>query len=159
MVGISRWDPFYDLRSVMDDLFAQGFSRPWRALPMLDYESTFPIDILETDEAVEVKAALPGYGPDEVDITVTGDALTIRAQHIPASEGSENGGNRNTPQASLARSFTLPVMVDAEKAEATYEYGMLYLTLPKAESVRPKQIRIGTRTEAIASPEPAAATA
>ena len=57
-------DPFTDLRQTMDQLFEQGFSRPWRYLQSDNYQMTLPVEVWPTDETVEVKAALPGVRPD-----------------------------------------------------------------------------------------------
>jgi len=144
MTTMIQWEPFYELRNTMDRLFDQGFSRPWRLLSAAESQATFPVDIWEDGDAVEVAAALPGIYPDDVDITVVGDTLTIKAQHAATEEQSQRSYYvHEVPYGSWHRSFTLPVMVEPDKAEARYEHGMLYLTLPKAESVRPRQIRIG----------------
>lgn len=144
MTNLVQWDPFAEIRSTMDRLFEQGFSRPWRLLNVAEYQATFPADIWETDEAIEVVAALPGVRPDDVDIAVVGNVLNIKASaHEPeAAQTQRNYFRRELQYGSYARSFSLPVSVEPDKAEARYEHGMLYLTLPKAESVRPKQIKI-----------------
>ena len=145
MTNIVRWDPFTDLRQTMDQLFEQGFSRPWRFLQSETYQMAMPVEIWETDEAVEVKAALPGVRPEEVDITVVHDALTIKAQHHDdAGDAKRNYHARELSYGEMGRSFTLPVSVDSDKAEARFENGMLYLHLPKSEAVRPKQIKISS---------------
>ena len=145
MTNLFRWDPFTDLRQTMDQLFDQGFSRPWRMLQNPDYQAAaFPVEVWETDDAVEIKAALPGMRPEDVDITVANDVLTIKAEHPgETDDGQRNYHRREITYGSYTRSFSLPVSVDSDKAEANYEHGMLYLKLPKAESVRPKQIKIG----------------
>ena len=150
MTTMIQWEPIYELRNTMDRLFDQGFSRPWRLISPPEYQAAFPVDIWETGEAVEVKAALPGIYPDDVDITVVGDTLTIKAQHTPSEEqGQRSYYVHEVPYGAWQRTFTLPVSVEADKADARYEHGMLYLTLPKAESVRPKQIKVsaGQSTE------------
>ena len=150
MTSMSQWEPVYELRNTMDRLFDQGFSRPWRLISPQEYQAAFPVDIWETGEAVEVKAALPGIYPDDVDITVVGDTLTIKAQHTRSEEqGQRNYYVHEVPYGAWQRTFTLPISVEADKADARYEHGMLYLTLPKAESARPKQIKVsaGQSTE------------
>jgi len=144
--NLTQWDPFSDLRKTMDSLFDQGFSRPWRLMTPWDHnaEVGLPVDIWETDEAIVLKGALPGIDPEQVDINVTNDVLTIKAENTSDGIGEQvKFYRRELSPASLSRSFGLPVPVDADKAEARYQHGMLYLTLPKAEVARPKQIRIG----------------
>lgn len=144
MTNLVRWDPFSDLRATMDRLFDEGFSRPWRFLPPTETEmSSFPVEISETDNEVDVKAALPGVKPEDVDISVTNDVLTIKAQHREQQEDRRKGYyRREIRYGTYQRSIALPMGVDADKAKATFKDGMLHLMLPKAESMRPKQIRV-----------------
>jgi HSP20 family protein len=148
MTNMVRWDPFSDLRKTMDSLFDEGFSRPWRALTPEAFEAGFPLDVSQTEDAIEVKASLPGVKPEDVDITVQNDVLTIRASHRTEQEDKKREFyRREIRHGSYQRSFSLPMSVDADKAEASFEHGELVLRLPKAESVRPKQIRIGGAPE------------
>jgi HSP20 family protein len=148
MTNLTRWDPFADLRGTMDRLFDEGFSRPWRLLPATNgegFEATFPVEVSETETDLEVKAALPGVKPEEVDVTVTNDVLTIKAEHKDTSEEKKRDYyRREIRYGSFHRSMTLPVSVDSDKAEARYENGILTLKFPKAEALRPKQIKVGT---------------
>jgi len=144
MTNVVRWDPFNDLRTTMDRLFDEGFSRPWRFLPSNgEYENPFPIEVAETEDAIEVKASMPGVDPQAVDITVANDVLTIKAEHRAQTEDTKREYYRSEIRyGAFHRALSLPVSVDADKAEAHFEHGMLYLKLPKAESLRPKQIKI-----------------
>ena len=148
MTNVTRWDPFADFRGTMDRLFDEGFSRPWRVLPATaadGYEATFPVEVSETESDLEVKAALPGVNPDEVDITVQNDVLTIKAEHKDTSEDKKRDYyRREIRYGAFHRAMTLPVSVDSDKAEAKFENGVLSLKLPKAEALRPKQIKVGT---------------
>jgi HSP20 family protein len=145
MTNLIRWDPFIDLRQTMDQLFDQGFSRPWRMLQNSEYQVGFPVEVWESDESVEIKAALPGLRPEDVEVTVTNDALTIKAEHHEEPEDQKRTYHRREINyGAHARSFSLPVSVDSDKAEARFDGGMLYLKLQKAESVRPKQIKISS---------------
>jgi HSP20 family protein len=137
----------------MDRLFEQGFSRPWNLLSS-EFQASFPVDIWETNDAVEIRAALPGYRPEDVDVSMVGDVLTIKATD-PESEHEEDLSptyhRREISHASCSRSLRLPVSVDSDRAEANYEHGMLHLTLPKAEAARPKQIKIGASSTGVLS--------
>ena len=106
-----------------------------------------PIDVYETGGAVIVRAALPGARPDDIDITVTGDNLTLRAEVREAPlEGPEVQRRQREHRYGLyTRSLTLPAEVQSDRVEATFEYGMLTLTMPKAPHLQPKTIRINTR--------------
>jgi HSP20 family protein len=152
MTSVTRWDPFADLRGTMDRLFDEGFSRPWRLIPAANgegYEATFPVEVSETESDIEVKASLPGVKPEEVEITVQNDVLTIKAQHKDTSEEKKRDYyRREIRYGAFHRSMTLPVSVDSDKAEAAFENGVLSLKLPKAEALRPKQIKVGTANDA-----------
>jgi len=130
----------------MDNLFDQGFPRPWRLMSGADFETgtSMPVDVWETDDALMIQASIPGIKPDNVDIQVSNGVLTIKAERPQDStEEQAHYYRRELSRNGFARAFSLPVAVDSDKAEARYEYGTLYLTLPKAEVARPKQIKIG----------------
>jgi HSP20 family protein len=145
MTNLTRWDPFSDLRGTMDRLFDEGFSRPWRLIPTADtVEAPIPVEVSETEGEVEVKASLPGVKPEELEITVTNDVLTMKAQHREVAEDKKRDYyRREIRYGSFHRSLTLPTSVDSDKAEAHFENGMLYLRMPKVEAMRPKQIKVG----------------
>jgi HSP20 family protein len=131
----------------MDRLFDEGFSRPWRFMAPTDYESSFPLEIAETDDTVDVKASMPGVRPEDVEITVANDVLTIKAEHREETEDKKKEYyRREIRYGAFHRSLSLPVSVDADKAEARFENGMLHLKLPKAEALRPKQIKVAGTT-------------
>ena len=144
MADIIRWDPFRELQSMretVDHLFDRGFGRPWRLAGL--EEGFFPIDLLENDDDLVVKASLPGVKPDEVRISVTGDTLTIKGETTSETEEKKaNYYRQERRYGSFQRSLSLPVKVDADKAEATFEHGVLNLRLPKAQDVRPKTIEV-----------------
>jgi HSP20 family protein len=150
MTNMIRRDPFTDLRSTMDRLFDEGFSRPWRFINTESYEASMPIEVSETDTELVVKAALPGVKPEEVDVTVANDVLTIKAEHKETTEeGKREFYRREIRYGAFNRSLSLPVTVDADQAEASYDNGVLSLRLPKAASIRPKQIKVGSASGAI----------
>jgi len=146
MADIIRWDPFAEmasLRQTVDRLFDE--TRPWRVFGGNGGSSAgyFPVDVYETNDEVVVKASLPGVKPDDIDISVTGQLLTLKAE--AREEHEDKGRNwyrRERTAGTYLRQFTLPTEVDAEKAQANFEHGVLELHLPKAESVKPKQIKV-----------------
>jgi HSP20 family protein len=145
MTNVTRWDPFGDLRTTMDRLFDEGFSRPWRLMPgPVEQEWVFPVEVSETEDAIEVKASLPGVKPGEVEITVANDVLTIKAEHKDITdEKKRDYYRREIRYGAFHRALSLPVSVDADKADARFDNGLLTLSLPKAEALRPKQIKVG----------------
>lgn len=151
MAMINRYDPFREalsLRDAMDRLFQESVVRPngWTA------SAAVPVDLHETEQGYVLEVALPGWKPEDVNITFQDGALTISGQYNQQTEQEQNGKTwhlRERKFASFSRSFTFPTTVDANKAEANYENGVLTLTLPKAESAKPRQIKIGSAAKAI----------
>jgi HSP20 family protein len=97
----------------------------------------------QTDDEVVVKASLPGFKVDEVQINVTGDVLTLRGEMKQEEEKKERAWHiREHRWGSFERSIALPTEVTADKAVADFENGILTITLPKAEEVKPKTITV-----------------
>lgn len=151
MTNLTRWDPFSDMRITMDRLFDEGFSRPWRVIPRSsEPETTFPVEVSESDEALEVKASLPGVKPAEVEVTIANGVLTIKAAHEEKTEEKKKDYyRREIRYGSFHRALSLPVSIDADKAEARFDNGILLLTLPKAEALRPRRIKVGTGPDVV----------
>jgi HSP20 family protein len=90
-----------------------------------------------------VKAAVPGVKPEEVDVSIIGDILTIKGEHKEEKEVKEDNYFRKERRyGTFSRSVQIPVPVKTDKAEAVFDNGVLTLTLPKAEAVKPKQIKV-----------------
>ncbi len=145
MADIIRWDPFREvtsLRDAMDRLFEDSFVRPSRFWPEIG-SGDLAIDMYQTADDVVVKASIPGMKPEEVDISIAGDILTIKGEHKEEKETKEQDYFvKERHYGSFNRSLTIPVAVKTDKAKAVFENGVLTLTLPKAEEVKPKQIKI-----------------
>ena len=141
MTQLTRWDPFRDLislREAMDRLLEESVVRPRTEGPR-----ALPVDMYETEEALVVKAAIPGVDPEDIDISITGDTLTINGEIKMAEEAEEAEYICcERPYGSFSRSLAIPVAVEADEAEAEFEDGILTLTMPKAEEVKPKAIKI-----------------
>lgn len=103
-----------------------------------------PVDIVEDQNQVSIAAELPGVKPEDVRIAVENNILTIRGEKtLERREGDEARAHRyERTYGSFERSFTVPSSVDAERIEARYEHGMLYVTLPKTERAKPRQITV-----------------
>jgi HSP20 family protein len=148
-MAIERWDPFREaviLRDAMNSLLQESFVRPG-GLAAPNGPATMPLDISETEDAFVVKASLPGIKPEDVQMTVQGDTLTIRAESKAEEEKKgEHWHLRERRFGSFQRSVSLATPVNSERAEARYENGVLTLTLPKSEAAKPRQIKIGGAT-------------
>jgi HSP20 family protein len=93
----------------------------------------------QTDDGWRIDVPLPGIDPKDVAIEVAGNNLTIRAE-VPTDEGEKNEGR-------YERTFTIPQFLDLEKLTASHRHGMLRLTLPLKESVKPRRVQIETQVE------------
>jgi HSP20 family protein len=144
MSNLTRWEPMREmmtLREAMDRLFDDAFTRP---LNVRDGGWSSPaIDMYQTDDDVVVKAALPGFKADDVQINVTGDMLTIRGETKNEEEQKDKAWHiREQRWGSFERTVALPTDVIADKANADFSDGILTITLPKAEEVKPKTISV-----------------
>jgi len=127
----------------MDRVFEDFFGPRRRGLIPWEGEWTPSMDVAETAEQVVVKAEVPGIDPKDINISLQGDVLTVKGEK--KSEREEKEENYHLVERSygaFSRSVTLPAAVDAEKIEAKYEKGVLTITCPKKEVVKPKQIEI-----------------
>ena len=144
-MAVEYWAPFRDavsLRDAMNSLFQESFVRPGTS-PAQSAYAALPLDVCETEHEFVVKAALPGVSPDDVEITVHGDTLTIRGESKAEEEKKgEHWHLRERRFGTFQRSVALATPVNSEKAQADYDLGVLTLTLPKAESAKPRQIKI-----------------
>jgi HSP20 family protein len=147
MSNLIRWEPAREmmtLRDAMDRLFDDAFTRP---LHLNDGNWSMPaVDMYQTDNEIVVKAAIPGVKTDEVQINVTGEVLTIKGEIKEKEEVKEKAYHlREQRWGMFERTLALPTDVIADKAKAEFENGVLTITLPKAEEVRPKTISIKTK--------------
>ena len=140
-----RWEPFREvvsLKQAMDRLFEDSMVHPARFWPE-NGKNEFKIDMYQTGDRVVVKASLPGLKPEEVDISVTGDVVTIRGEHKEELEIKEEAYLRKEQgYGSFCRAITVPVDVKSDQAEAVFENGILTLTLPKAEEIKTRSIKV-----------------
>lgn len=147
MSNLIRWEPAREmmtLREAMDRLFDDAFTRP---LSLSGNNWSIPaVDMYQTDNEVVVKAALPGIKADDVQLNVTGEVLTIKGETKQENETKEKAYHiREQRWGAFERSLVLPTEVVADKAKADFENGILTITLPKAEEVKPKTINIKTK--------------
>lgn len=146
MTIVRRTSPLGELvslRQAMDRLFEDSFVRPrgW-GFPS-EMGASLPLDVTNTADALVVEAALPGIRPEEVEITVEDGTLTIQAES--KTERQETQGETlisEIRRGSMSRTVALPTGLEPDKATATFEHGVLRLTFPRAEAVKPRQIRI-----------------
>jgi HSP20 family protein len=149
-----RWQPFEDvvsLRDAMDRLFEESYWRPWRAecgVRNGGSVASLPVDVYETDDELVINARVSGIAPEDVEITIHGDTVTIRGELHSAAEDEESKDWKwyahELRHGPIGRTVTLPTLVDVDKVEAHFQNGLLTLRLPKAEEVKPKVIKVKT---------------
>ena len=144
-----RWrDPFErtalselnKLQEEMNMLFERFFGRR----PLTPSTGVFPpINVSEDDDNVYLTAELPGISPDQIDITVEEESVTIKGERKAEPESSEVSYHRKErEEGEFSRTITLPTRIQADKVTAEAKDGILSLVLPKAEEVKPKKIEI-----------------
>ena len=147
MTKMIRFEPMREmvtLREAMDRLFDDAFMRP-STLAGSNWQVP-AVDMYQTDDEIIVKAALPGIKADEVQISVTGEVLTLKGEVKQEEETKEKTYHiREQRWGSFERTVILPTDVVADKAKADFEDGILTISLPKAEEVRPKTITVKAR--------------
>ena len=148
-MALARWTPYRDVMAVRDEMnrvlnevFGRGagagdesawFSGAWSP----------PVDIYETDEALVMKAELPGFSKDDIGIEMKENTLVISGERKHEAEVKEgNYHRRERMYGAFQRSFMLPTMVDRDKVNASYKDGVLELRLPKAVEAQPKRIAV-----------------
>jgi HSP20 family protein len=147
------------LRQAMDRLFEDSFVRP-RTWGLGATESAgLPLDVINDANELVVEAALPGFTPDDVEITVEDGTLSIRAEsHSERSTGEGEALVREIRRGSVSRVLALPTGLEPDRANATFENGILTLRIPRAEAVKPRQIRITPTVDGTSTDQPAVAT-
>ena len=147
MANIIRWEPFNELvslRDAMDRLFEESIIRPRGVIE--SFAEGLAVDMYQTKDEVIVKAAIPGVKPEDLDVSVSNDILTLKGEFKQEeSVERENYIRRERRFGSFSRALPLPMPVDVEKASAEFEHGVLKLVLPKAEEVKPKTIEVKTK--------------
>lgn len=133
-------------RLVNDAFSPAQFSTIWAAGSNDRSRSLAPIDAYVTDDEVVILSAIPGVTAGDIEISIEKNTVTLKGQ-VPSVVKSEHAQGANwylheLPSGSFQRSLTLPVEVDASRAEATFESGVLRLSLPKAEAAKPRQIQV-----------------
>jgi len=136
---IVRWEPLRDLvtlREAMGRMFDEGMIRPGDM-------GSLTVDMYQTVDDVIVKASVPGVKPEDIDVSITGDMLTIKGEFKQDQKVEQDQyfyQERRFGQ--FCRQVTLPTRVKADKAQAEFEHGVLTLKLPKVEAVKPKSVKI-----------------
>jgi HSP20 family protein len=139
MFGLNRWNSFDDVFNFQREL-DRAFNQFWNDLPTRTANtSSSSFQVTATEDGWRVDVPLPGIDPKDVNLEVAGNNLTIRAE-IP-NEGREKNVSR------YEQTLMIPQFLDLEKLSASHRHGMLRLTLPLKESVKPRRVQIETQTD------------
>ncbi|MYA62910.1 MAG: Hsp20/alpha crystallin family protein [Dehalococcoidia bacterium] len=132
-MAIQRWNPFIDVRSFNRARFGAFESGRW----------PIPIDVVSEGEDVVVRASLPGLKPEDISVTLEDRLLTIQGE--TATNGEVEKGDyllRERRVGRFSRSLRLPNSLDSEKAEPTYENGVLTISFPRQESNKARRLEV-----------------
>ena len=143
-MAIVRWNPWndlFDLHNQVDQLF-QSLGNETVRNGGSEY-ANLPVDIRQTDEAFVIEASVPGFAPDDVELTFDAGVLTINGQHKSESEDKQGSYvRRERRQMSVYRQVGLPAEVRAEEISASFENGVLRITVPRAQKSQPTRIPV-----------------
>ena len=146
-MAIQKWNPYRELKQMEDTM-----DRIWRfgGLPTFS-EGTedwnILIDVMQKEDDIIVSASIPGIKPQDIDVAIEDNVLTIRAERKSEAEEGVTYLINERPIGSFFRALRLPDTVDAEKIESSYSNGVLTITMPKAEEKKKKQIQIKVESE------------
>ncbi|MBM3924488.1 MAG: Hsp20/alpha crystallin family protein [SAR202 cluster bacterium] len=142
---LMRWDPFTELRRMEENM-----NRLWRGFTSDGGNEAWalPLDVMEEGDNIVIHASVPGVKPENINVMVENNVLTIRAETKEEKEGKEGDYlMRERRFGSFYRSLRLPDTVDTERAKTTYENGVLKLSFPKMESKKAKQLKVNVPNE------------
>ena len=147
--AISRFEPFRtnSFQEQFNSLFSEAFDRSSDESSITTWAPA--VDIFETEHELVVKADLPDIKPQELDIRVENNILTIRGERKFEKQVNENNYLRvERAYGSFSRSFSLANTVNSDAIKAEYKDGVLTLTIPKREEAKPKQIKVNVNASA-----------
>lgn len=150
MTTLSRWNPMREMNSLRNEM-NRLFDRAFEDGPLTQWQPStswgLAMDIVENDDAFVVTASVPGMNPDDIDITISDNVLTIKGEYkADETIDEEKYHIRERRFGSFGRSISLPVSVKADDVDASYDKGVLTLTIPKADEVKPRRIAIKAHT-------------
>ena len=144
---LQRWNPYRELKQMEDTM-----DRLWRFGNLQTFRDgsedwNILIDVMQKEDDIIVSASVPGIKPEEIDVAIEDNVLTIRAERKSESEQDVTYLIKERPEGSFFRALRLPDTVDAEKISSSYCNGVLTVTMPKAEEKKKKQIQVKVETE------------
>jgi HSP20 family protein len=149
-MSVTRWDPFQDLQAFREEMnrtFSRWFGREdQEERPAPRWAPA--LDVVESSDAYHIDVEVPGLRPEDIDVTVDQGMLTVQGERRSEQETRDRQYHRIERRYGVfRRSITLPSHVDADRVDATYDNGVLRLTVPKIEAAQPKRITVQPRPE------------
>ena len=150
MANVVRWNPMREAAELMNEfdraleypLLRQRWGLPLRTNEIVG-SWNLALDVAEKGDVFTVKASLPGISPDDLNVTLEDNVLTIQGETKEDETIEESNYHiRERRTGSFSRSVRFPVPVESDKVEAEFENGVLTLSIPKAEAVKPKRIAV-----------------
>src|ERR1700680_532295 len=160
MTLLTRWEPLRDFSGMHDRmnrinrLFRESYSpeAPEEALTTTNFAP--PVDIYEDEHSITLKLEVPGIDEKDIDVRIENNTLTVHGERkIEKEEKEENFRRVERQYGSFTRSFTLPTTVDPEKVSASYDKGILKISLAKKAEAKPKQIKVNVSSEKTLEPK------
>src|ERR1051326_1439253 len=140
-MSLVKWDPFHEF-NLLNDRLGNFFGRGWESPPSVTAWNP-SVDIFENDNEVIFKAELPGMNAKDIEVNLENNVLMLKGERRFEKETDEKNYHRIERECgSFSRSFALPAAVNADKVTAEYKDGILKVTLPKKEEIKPKPIKI-----------------
>jgi HSP20 family protein len=134
---------FDEMERMMESFIPQGWMRPWRSEHALLADTLPHVDVIDQDDSMLVRAALPGVNKEDLEVSTTDHTITIRGSSC--KESKEEKGEyyrREISTGAFLRTVTLPATVDETRIKACYKDGLLEIVLPKLESAKRHSIKI-----------------
>jgi HSP20 family protein len=163
MTVLTRFEPFREFATLQDRInrvFRDSYSGPAQDDALTTSSFAPAVDVYEDEHKVTLKIEVPGIDEKDIDVRVENSTLTVHGERkIEKEEKEENYRRVERQYGSFTRSFTLPQTVDTENVSATYDKGVLKITLPKKAEAKPKQIKVQVGSEKSIEAKPAEAKA
>ena len=154
MTVLTRWEPFRELSTLQDRInraFRESYREGGQDESLATSSFAPAVDVYEDEHNVTLKIEVPGIDEKDIDVSLENNTLTVHGERkIEKEEKEENYRRVESQYGSFTRTFNLPPTVDSEKVSASYDKGVLKVTLPKKAEAKPKQIKVsvgGTKAE------------
>jgi HSP20 family protein len=151
MTVLTRFEPFREFSTLQDRInrvFRESYGSAGQDEPLTTSSFAPAVDVYEDEHNVTLKIEVPGIDEKDIDVRLENNTLTVHGERkIEKEEKEENYRRVERQYGSFTRTFTVPNTVDSEKVSATYDKGVLKITLPKKAEAKPKQIKVNVGTE------------